>query len=265
MFSLWFGRILIARFARDGLREDVGKTDSKELAELHKAKQGTPTMGGVFLIGGMLISAVLWLRFDGHRTFSWLGLLLVSWFAAVGLIDDWIKLKVPGRNGLSARAKQLSLSLGALVVGALLHHYAGLEERSGGPQFYVPFVKESAVDLALWGGVPFLLVSVVVLTGAANAVNLTDGLDGLAVGCVAIAGVAYAGICYLVGSTTWSDYLLVVHVAGSGELTVMLGAMLGASLAFLWYNAPPAQVFMGDVGISGTGRCLGFRRAGQQD
>ena len=258
LVSLCLGRFLILRFERGGLREDTDKTDSDRLAELHKDKRGTPTMGGLFMVGGMLFASALWMRFDGDRGFSLPGLLLVTWFAVVGLWDDWIKLRVKGRQGLSKGAKQGLLTLGAVLTAWWLDHHAGLEASSGGPALYFPFFKDASLDLTWWAGIPFLVVAVVVLTGSANAVNLTDGLDGLAVGCVAIAAVAYAAISYFVGSSTLSNYLLVSHISGCGELTVMLGALLGASLAFLWYNAPPARVFMGDVGSLALGGALGY-------
>ena len=258
LVSLYLGRLLIGRFERGGLREDTAKTDSEKLAELHSSKQGTPTMGGVFLVAGVLLASGLWMRFDGANAYSWLGLLLIAWYAAVGGVDDWIKLKIPGRHGLSKRTKQLSLTVGAVVVGLGLHHWSGLEASAGGPHLYFPFLKDYSWNLAVAGGLPFLVLVVLVFTGAANAVNLTDGLDGLAVGCVVIASMAYAAIAYFVGRADLSEYLLVAHIPGCGELTVLLGALIGASLAFLWYNAPPAQVFMGDVGSLALGGALGF-------
>lgn len=258
VLSLGLGRLLIARFARGGMIEDTDKTDSDKLAELHREKQGTPTMGGLFLVGGVILSSLLWMRFDGMRVYSWPAIGILAWYATVGFTDDWIKLKVPGKKGLSARTKQLSLTVGALLLGWYLLHGAGLEAKNGGPHLYFPFLKDYAWDLSVLAGAPFLLVCVLVLTGSANAVNLTDGLDGLAVGCVAIASIAYAGIVYFVGRVDLSQHLLVSYVPGCGELTVLLGALLGASLAFLWYNAPPAQVFMGDVGSLALGGALGF-------
>ena len=155
LLSLWLGRLLIDRFARLGLREDTDKTDSEALARLHQGKRGTPTMGGLFLIGGMLVSALLWLRFDAHNTFGWPGLLLVAWYAVVGFVDDWVKLRVAGSKGLSKRTKQLWLSAGALLVAWILQHHAGLEAQRGGPQFYVPFVQGPVVALSWAGGLPF--------------------------------------------------------------------------------------------------------------
>ena len=252
-----FGGRIIEWLRRQGIGEDT-QCDSPELTEMHGAKRDTPTMGGVFVVGAILLSCVLWMRFDGANDFSWPGIALIGFFGAVGLVDDWIKLRVPGKNGLSKRGKQLALTLGAVVVAWVLVHVSGLQAADGGPKLYLPFAKDAAIDLAWAAGVPFLLVAIVVLTGSANAVNLTDGLDGLAIGCVGIASAAYAGITYFVGHERLSDYLLVQHVSGCGEMTVLLGAVLGASLAFLWYNAAPAQVFMGDVGSLALGGALGY-------
>jgi phospho-N-acetylmuramoyl-pentapeptide-transferase len=257
VFALYLGPRTIAWLRRLDVRERTDKTDSKQLADLHAGKRHTPTMGGLFVVGAMLLSCALWMRFDGPNRFSWWGLALIAFFAGVGLVDDWIKLRTT-RNGLSARAKQGLLTLGAAVVAIGLVHAAGLEAGRGGPHLYVPFVADAAVPLTAAHALPFVLVAVIVLTGSANAVNLTDGLDGLAVGCVAIAATAYAAITYFVGHAELARYLLVAHVPGSGELTVMLGALLGASLAFLWYNAAPALVFMGDVGSLALGGALGF-------
>ena len=251
------GAPVIRWLRRAGVGEDVD-SPSPELTELHAGKRDTPTMGGLFAVGAILTAALLWMRFDGLNAFSWPAVGLVAWFAVVGGVDDWIKLRVPGRRGLSSRAKQRLLTVGALAVGFALPHLCGLEQARGGPHLYFPFAKDLAVPLGAFGAVPFALVAVLVLTGSANAVNLTDGLDGLAIGCVAIASLAYSGITYFVGHEQLSDYLLVQHVPGCGEMTVLLGAVAGASLGFLWYNAAPAQVFMGDVGSLALGGALGY-------
>jgi len=252
-----FGPRAIAWLGRVGAREDTGKTDSAQLKELHQGRDKTPTMGGVFIVGAMFVACLLCMRFDGANRFSLWGLVVIAWFAGVGLLDDWIKLRTT-RNGLRARSKQLLLSAGAVVVAVALLGPAGLQAQHGGPHLYVPFFADAAIPLHVWWGLPFVVVAVVVLTGSANAVNLTDGLDGLATGCVAIAAVAFAGITYFVGHSELSSYLRVAHVAGAGELTVMLGALLGAALAFLWFNASPAMVFMGDVGSLALGGALGY-------
>lgn len=255
--ALLLGPLVIRWLQARNIGERTDKTDSAKLSELHSGKRGTPTMGGLFLVGAMLLSSALWMRFDGANRFSAPGLVLVLWFAVVGFADDWIKLRDAGRKGLSARTKQLAMTAGALLVAWWLLVPAQLEAPLG-PQLYFPFAKDVTLDLAFWGGVPFVLLALCVFTGSANAVNLTDGLDGLAIGCVAMATIAFAGITYFVGHGTLSSYLLVEHVRGCGEITVMLGALLGASLGFLWYNAAPALVFMGDVGSLPLGAALGY-------
>jgi phospho-N-acetylmuramoyl-pentapeptide-transferase len=258
LLAVLLGKPVIAWLRRRGLGERTDKTDSRVLAELHAGKQNTPTMGGVFVVGALLLSCLLWMRFDGINRYSWLAVALIAGFAAIGLRDDWIKLTDPRRSGLSKRAKQGLLTVVAVAVAVLAMHWAGLEAGRGGPHLYFPFLKDAEWSLAWAAGVPFAIVAILVLTGSANAVNLTDGLDGLAIGCIAMASVAYAGVAYFVGHQELSRYLLVQHVPGCGELTVMLGAMIGVSLGFLWYNAAPAQVFMGDVGSLALGGALGF-------
>ena len=255
--ALASGPVTIAWLARAGVREDTQKTDSERLAELHAGKRRTPTMGGVFLVGSLLVSGLLWMRFDGFHVYSWIGLALIGWFAVVGWIDDRIKLLDPVRSGLSKRQKQLALTLGAAVCAGLLLA-VGLESDHGGPFLYLPLWKDAAVPLGGLLGVPFVVVGVLVLTGSANAVNLTDGLDGLAAGCVLIAALALAGIGYLVGHAQFAEYLLVRHVPGAAEIAVLMAALAGACMGFLWFNAHPAQVFMGDVGSLALGGALGY-------
>ena len=258
VLSLLLGRVLIRRFTATGIAEDTTKTDSDILRHLHEGKHGTPTMGGLFLVAGMAVSAALWMRFDGPHAFSTWGILLILWYAAVGFVDDWIKLNVEGKLGMSKKAKQLLLTVGAVAIAVLLQHHSGLEAEQGGPRLYFPLLKDYSLDLSLWAGVPFVVVCVLVLSGSANAVNFTDGLDGLATGCVAIAALAYVIIAYLVGHQALAEYLLIEHVPGCSEMCVLLAALLGACLAFLWYNAAPAQVFMGDVGSLALGGALGY-------
>lgn len=250
---LAFGGRTIRWLTRVKLGEDTDKTDSALLRELHKDKRGTPTMGGLFLVGATLASSILWCRFDGPNRWTLIGLVVLVWYAAVGLIDDWIKLRVAGRNGLSKRSKQGLLTVGALVTGGIMlaRDFGGAD----GPALHVPFVAGPVASL---GVIAFLVIAVLVLTGASNAVNLTDGLDGLAIGCVITSTIAFAGICYFVGRVDFAEYLAVEHVPGAGEMTVLLGALLGASFGFLWFNAPPARVFMGDVGSLPLGGVLGY-------
>ncbi len=258
LFAVLFGPRVIRWLANLGIGERIDGTGSEKLEELHAHKKGTPTMGGLFVIGGILVSCAMWLRFDGPNAFSLPGVLLIAGFAGVGLWDDWVKLHDSSKRGISKRQKQLALTAIALLVGIWLFGPAGLEAANGGPHLYVPFFKESAWSLSWWYGIPFLTLAVLVLTGSANAVNLTDGLDGLATGCIATAAIAYAAITYFVGHATFSEYLLVEHVPGAGEMAVIMAALLGGALGFLWFNAAPALVFMGDVGSLGLGGALGY-------
>ena len=241
-----------------GIGERIDGTGSEKLEELHAHKRGTPTMGGVFVVAAILLSGLCWLRFDGANRFSMPGLLLIAGFAAVGFWDDWVKLHNPVKRGISKRQKQGALTLIAIAAGLWLLGPAALEAAAGGPRLYVPFFKDFSLDLTVLYGLPFLLLTVLVLTGAANGVNLTDGLDGLATGCIATAAIAYAVITYAVGRVDWSQYLLVQHVLGAGEMTVLMGALLGGALGFLWFNAAPAMVFLGDTGSLALGGALGY-------
>jgi phospho-N-acetylmuramoyl-pentapeptide-transferase len=258
LLAILCGPRVIGWLRRQGIGERVDGTGSAKLDDLHQHKRGTPTMGGVFVIAAILAAAALWLRCDGPNRFSLPGLVLIGGFAAVGFWDDWVKLHDTRKRGISKLQKQGALTMIAVLVAAWLIGPAGLQAEIGGPHLYVPFVKDFALDLSWALGVPFLVLAVLVLTGAANAVNLTDGLDGLATGCIASAAIAYAVITYAVGRVDWSQYLLVPHVAGASEMTVLMAALLGGALGFLWFNAAPALVFMGDVGSLGLGGALGY-------
>jgi phospho-N-acetylmuramoyl-pentapeptide-transferase len=258
LLAILLGPKVIAWLRSLGIGERIDGTGSAKLEDLHAHKRGTPTMGGLFIVAAILLASALWMRFDGPNRYSLPGLVLVGGFAAIGLWDDWVKLHNPKKRGIGKREKQGALTVLALLVALWLIGPAALQGDLGGPHLYVPFVKDFAIDLSVWFGVPFLILAILVLTGAANAVNLTDGLDGLATGCVATAAIAYAVITYAVGRVDWSAYLLVPHVAGAGEMAVLMAALLGGALGFLWFNAAPALVFMGDVGSLGLGGALGY-------
>ena len=211
-------------------------------------KQGTPTMGGVLILLGIVSSTLLWA--DLTNGFVWAVLAVTCGFGLVGFADDYLKLTRRSAKGLSGRLK-LSAQI-AIGAGAALWIWY-LTPESLATHLAVPFLKDLLINLG-WFFVPF---AVLVMVGASNAVNLTDGLDGLAIVPVMIAAGCFALIAYLVGNTVFANYLQLHYVAGSGELAVFCGALVGASLGFLWFNAPPAMVFMGDTGSLSCGGALG--------
>lgn len=258
LLCLLLGPRVIGFLASSRLGERTDKTGSDRLAELHKGKRGTPTMGGLLLCGSLLVSFVLWTRLD--NPYSRLAIALLLGFAAVGFADDWVKLKDPDRHGLSAQWKFWPLMVLAAAVGVALFWISLRDRRPDLVRLYFPlaFLKDSSIPLDWPIGLPFVAITILVLTGTSHAVNLTDGMDGLASGCVALAGLAFAGITYLAGHARLAEYLHIVSVPGSGEMTVLCASLVGATLGFLWFNAAPAQVFMGDVGSLPLGGCLGY-------
>ncbi len=249
--ALVFGRPTILWLRRNRVREDAAKTDSPELAKMaaETGKLNTTTMGGSFLMAALFVSVLLWARLDNLHVV--LGLLLTAGLAAVGFVDDYKKLTIPGCSGLSRSAKMLGLS--AVVFGALgaLAWYAHTTGRWTVLHLYPPFFKDAVVPLSEWGVVGVLLFlgfEWFVVVGSSNAVNITDGMDGLAAGCMIISGLALLIFCYVTGRADWTSYLNLPHVPQASEMAVVGGAMCGACMGFLWYNAYPAQVFMGDSG-----------------
>jgi phospho-N-acetylmuramoyl-pentapeptide-transferase len=230
---------------RGRFRERIASA-SKRLNEIQASKQSTPTMGGLFIVASIVVGTLLF--GDLSNSFTQLALLTTLAFGALGACDDWIKLNTP-RNGLSVRQKLLVQILSALAIGTILYWH----------QRTVPHGLELIGPLgagSLWLGATFIAWSVLVIVGTSNAVNLTDGLDGLAGGCTVFAGSAFVALAYLAGHHTMADYLGIPFISGCGELSVVLGAMVGAMLGFLWFNCYPAQVFMGDTGALPVGALL---------
>jgi phospho-N-acetylmuramoyl-pentapeptide-transferase len=211
-------------------------------------KQGTPTMGGVLILLPAVVATLLWA--DLTNSYVWIVLMVTFGFGLLGFADDYLKVTKRSSAGVSGRGK-----LAVQFVLAFLATYLmmSLEEPSLAGGLALPFIKSLLVPLG-WG---FILFGGLVIVGASNAVNLTDGLDGLAIMPVMIAALAFALIAYLVGNIKFADYLQIHYVAGTGELAVFLAALVGAGLGFLWYNAPPAMVFMGDTGSLALGGALG--------
>ncbi len=212
----------------------------------HLAKSGTPTMGGLLILFAVVLSTLLWA--DLTNRYVWLVVIAMIGFGAVGFVDDYLKFVKAQSKGLTAAQKFTAQILVALGISLFLYALPSYTTKLS-----VPFFKNFAPDLG-WLYVPF---AILVIVGASNAVNLTDGLDGLAVGPVMIAAMAYTIVAYVTGNRIMSEYLLIPYIEGAGEIAVFTAAILGASLGFLWFNAYPASVFMGDVGSLPLGAALG--------
>jgi phospho-N-acetylmuramoyl-pentapeptide-transferase len=212
-------------------------------------KQGTPTMGGVLILSALALSTLLWA--DLRNPYVWIVLFVTVGFGLVGFFDDFLKLTRRSSRGLPSRTKFLAQLLVGLVASVLIARVTRSEIATS---IALPFVKNLLLELTVWGFVPW---SVFVMTAWSNAVNLTDGLDGLAIVPTMFAAGCFAFIAYVVGNTVFAEYLQLHYVAGTGELAVFCGALVGAGLGFLWFNAPPAMVFMGDTGSLSVGGALG--------
>ncbi len=245
LVSFLLGPWLIRR-----LREfQIGQEIREDGPASHHAKRGTPTMGGLLILASVLPTTVLWA--DPANVFVWIAGFSTLAFGAIGFVDDYRKVAKRRNLGLTARAK-LSLQIGVgLIAGAALLVLALRGEFTTSISF--PFFKGLTPDLS-WA---YPLFVVLVLAGSSNAVNLTDGLDGLAIGSVGIASATFLVLSYAAGNAIVADYLGIANVKGSGELTVFCGALVGASLGFLWFNCHPAEIFMGDVGSMALGGALG--------
>ncbi len=226
----------------------VGQQVRDDGPQTHLTKKGTPTMGGLLVIAAVTSSVLLWS--DLTNRYVWVVLFATLSFGGIGFLDDYRKVVKRQSTGLKAWEKFGLQIAASLLIGLFLHYFSGDPDAA---HLTVPFFKRLVIDLG-WFYVPF---SVVVIVGSSNAVNLTDGLDGLAAGLVGIAATANAVLVYIGGNRIIADYLKIQYIPASGELTVVCAALLGASLGFLWYNAHPAEVFMGDVGSLSLGGALG--------
>jgi phospho-N-acetylmuramoyl-pentapeptide-transferase len=255
LVAFWFGPTIISRLRM----LKVGQVVRTEGPQTHLGKSGTPTMGGVLIVMATVIPTLLWARLDQFNT--WAVVVTISWLGTLGFLDDYLKITRKKTEGLKGRYKLMGQTGAGLVLGLALvfvpHWLHGLD--TGIPTYpfawtQIPFFK--TVHISLWWPLYILFVTFIIV-GCSNAVNLTDGLDGLATMPVIIASLAFLLISYLVGNAIYSDYLGIPFVLGAGQLTVLCSAIIGAGLAFLWYNAPPAAVFMGDTGSLALGGALG--------
>jgi phospho-N-acetylmuramoyl-pentapeptide-transferase len=253
LLSLLFGGALIR--ALKGW--NIGQQIREEGPQGHMAKRGTPTMGGVLIVGSVLISTLLWARLSS--LYIWTAIVATLLFAAIGFMDDYAKMAKQRSLGLTGRQKLLFQFLIALGVWTVL--FVSTKWLASGYSWNVsiPFLKATAepYGVSYIGPYLYLVLIIIVLMGWSNAVNLTDGLDGLAISVTFIAMTALTGFTYLSSDARWARYLELTHRPEAAELTVFCGAMAGASLGFLWYNAPPAEVFMGDVGSLAIGGAIG--------
>jgi len=245
MLSLLLGPWMIRK-----LREfQIGQVIRHEGPASHRAKAGTPTMGGLLILTASIVPTLLWA--DLTNVYVWIAVIATMAFGAIGFADDYLKITRHSHHGLLPRYKmglQVVVALGVGFSMLVLAHYNVYSTR-----LIFPFFKWLIPDLG-WG---YVLFAVVVLVGATNAVNLTDGLDGLAISTFAIAAAAYTGLAYVTGHRVLAEYLLLVRFPPAAELTIFCGSLVGASLGFLWYNSYPADIFMGDVGSLALGGALG--------
>ncbi len=237
----WVMRKLRALQGRAAVRVDTPVT--------HQMKVGTPSMGGLLILGSIVIPTLLW--GDLSNYYVRIVLLTTVWMAGLGFLDDYLKIVRRAPKGLVGRYKIIGQAVVSLAVGCILYFFP--EQAEVSTRTSVPFLKNVNPDL----GFLYIFFVALVITGASNAVNLADGLDGLAIGLCALAFLAYAGLAYVTGNRIFADYLNILYIRGGGELTIFCMAAVGAALGFLWYNTHPAEMFMGDTGSLALGGALG--------
>lgn len=243
--SLILGPVMIKHLSH----RQIGQTIRDDGPQSHLSKVGTPTMGGALILVAMLVSTLLWS--DLHSRYVWTVLGVTLIFGAVGWVDDYRKVVEKNSRGLPARWKYFWQSLGGIGAALFLYNTATHPVET---QLIVPFFKDVAIPLGMF----YVVLTYFVVVGSSNAVNLTDGLDGLAIMPTVMVGAALGIFAYLSGNAQFSGYLNIPYLPGSGELVVFCGSMIGAGLGFLWFNTYPAQVFMGDVGALALGAALGI-------
>jgi len=245
LISFFIGPKVIAYLKK----KQIGEAAKVEAPKSHLSKAGTPTMGGLIVIGSVIIPTFLW--GDINNIFVILIMVVTLFLCGVGFLDDYLKVVKKKKKGLIGKYKIVGQVAIGLILGLVIYYH---------PQFAkfntvttVPFFKDLVFDFSYL----YIPVVIFIITATSNAVNLTDGLDGLAIGTVSISFLGLAGICYVTGNEKFSDYLNIIYMPGSGELTVFCAALVGAGLGFLWYNSYPAQIFMGDTGSLALGGALG--------
>jgi phospho-N-acetylmuramoyl-pentapeptide-transferase len=251
VFSLVFGNFVIRKLISLKVGQPIRtREEVRRLAKLHGGKQGTPTMGGVLVIGAVLAASLLWARPDNR--FVWLALFSMVYLGALGFADDYLKVTKKKSDGVSGRVKLAAQVVLAAIVTIVFLTSPLLQVQAR--SLYLPFFKSPVLTNMGWATVLFFAL---VIVGSSNAVNLTDGLDGLAIGCTVTVALAYAFLSYAAGNFRIAEYLQVPFYPFSGELTVVCAGLVGAGLGFLWFNCYPAKVFMGDTGSLAIGGMIG--------
>jgi phospho-N-acetylmuramoyl-pentapeptide-transferase len=245
LISLVLGPIIIRKLKARQVCEKI----RDEGPSAHKAKEGTPTMGGVIILFAVVIPTLLWA--DLTNAYIRLILLVTVWMGLIGFMDDYLKAIKHQPKGMVGKKKLAGQVALGLLLGFLLRLWP--PSANFGPASDILFFKNYLVNF----GIFYVPLVILVITGASNAVNLTDGLDGLAIGLIGLCAFAFAGLCYMTGRVDFSRYLSIIYLEGAGELTVFCGAVVGAALGFLWFNSYPAQVFMGDTGALALGGAFG--------
>ena len=245
LFVFLFGPWIIDHLR---IRQGKGQPIRADGPQSHLAKKGTPTMGGLMILSGLLVSTVLWA--NPLNPYVWIVLAVTLGFGFVGFYDDYLKVTKQTHSGFAGRIRLL---IEGVIALAACYALVRLGRDPFSTALVIPFFKDIVLNLGWF----FVLFGAFIMVGAGNAVNLTDGLDGLAIVPVMIAAASFGMIAYLAGNAVFSDYLQINYVAGTGELAVLCGALLGAGLGFLWFNAPPASIFMGDTGSLALGGMLG--------
>ncbi len=244
--TILIGPSVIRILSRFNLRQTIRREGFSALYEEHAEKEKVPTMGGLMILASVTLSTLLWM--DLRNRYVWLSLSIVLWLGLVGFVDDYLKLVKKNSKGLTALNKFVGQTVIGLGVGVFLYFDSPVWRDAA-----LPFFKDWFITL----GPFYVLFVALVLTGSSNAVNLTDGLDGLAIGCTLMIALTYGVLSYVTGHTAFSHYLQIPYIAGTGELAVFCAVLFGAGLGFLWFNAHPATIFMGDVGSLALGGALG--------
>lgn len=247
LISIIFGKPMVRLLKKYSAHQQIRtENDAPGIYDMHKQKAGTPTMGGILIVGALVIATLLWA--DLKNQFIIICLISTVWLGCVGFIDDFIKIKSRKSKGLGVLSKftgQIVLGLGVAVYLCYILKF--------NTRLDLPFFKNMLIYLGI-GFIPFVIL---VIVGTSNAVNLTDGLDGLAIGCVLTIALAYSGLSYVTGHAHLSDYLNIIYIPGASELTVFCAAIFGAGIGFLWFNSYPATIFMGDTGALALGGAIG--------